>query len=66
MMLGNGEGHFCLPGLREVVKDDEIWGIPSLWLAAEVDGDWWHRRHWEIVGKYTERVNACAKQPTDC
>lgn len=24
MMLGNGEGHFCLPGLREVVKDDEI------------------------------------------
>lgn len=24
MMLGSREGHFCLPGLREVVKDDEI------------------------------------------
>lgn len=30
MMLGSGEGHFCLPGLREVVRDDEIGGIPSL------------------------------------
>lgn len=48
-----------------VVKDDEIWGIPCLWIAGEVYGDGWHRRHWEILGKDTERVNECAKQPTD-
>lgn len=24
MMLGSREEHFCLPGLREVVKDGEI------------------------------------------